>query len=162
MHLNLHATQEQLEKTAKAEKRKDARTNVLIITSLVAGFLGICYLFYAQYAKEARLDKEGQRVVGIIDNEYIESSRRGGSKIYDVRYTFVANGRIYNGSSTLLDKPFSRYRAIIYDPKDPNNNKAEGSKDSLSGWTEVLGIIIVAYLISGISYLSRKAKSPKG
>jgi hypothetical protein len=161
VHLDLHATDEQLQEVVKAEKRRDTVTNFALVGILLAVTAGVGYWFYDQYVQEVRLDRQGQRIEGTLDNDCTVTKKEQWRSPLRCTYSFVVGGLTYHGSGIVLTSPRSDQAVIVYDPSNPNNNRIEGNRASSSSWPQSLGLLIVVYLLSGISYLHRKIKSRK-
>jgi hypothetical protein len=159
MHLDLHATDEELARVAKAERRRDRITNSALVGVLLLLTAGIGYWLYGQHVRAVRLDTQGQRIAGMLDDNYTKVMRtKTGEVRYDVTYSFVVAGGTYHGSGAIVNRPRSDQAVIIYDPVDPTNNKIEGAEPFRSTWPESLALLIFVYLCSAISWLYRKFK----
>jgi len=159
MHLDLHASDEELARVAQAEGRRDRITNSALMVVLLLLTAGIGYWLYGQHVRAVRLDTQGQRIAGMLDDSYTKVTRtKTGEVRYDVTYSFVVAGATYHGSSAIVNRPRSDQAVIIYDPIDPTNNRIEGAEPFSSTWPESLAVLIFVYLCSGISWLYRKYK----
>lgn len=163
MHLDLHATDEQLAAIAKTENRKARITNLALGAILVALTAGVGYWIYREIAneriREARLNTAGQRIAATLDNEYTQVRQKYGGVRYNVTYSFEYADQTYRGSGTIAERPRSDRVTIIYDPVNPNTNRIEGESQFESTWPEKLILLAFVYLCYGVALVYRKIKS---
>src|SRR5260221_5530903 len=159
MHLDLHASEEELAQIAKVERRKDRITNSVVVLVVLALTAGAGYWIYGQHVRAVRLDTQGKRVVGKVEgDEYTEVTRtKTGEVRYEIHYWFNVGAGTYRSSGMVRDRPHAYQDVtVIYDPVDPSNNKLEGENPFSSTWPETIGLLAFAYIVAGIRFLYRK------
>jgi hypothetical protein len=152
------------------------KLKILILS--VAVFLLSIFLLFRYYtnaeensineriSKAESLIKSGKEIDAIYDSVYHEFKHRGEVKRKYIKYSFVINGKIFEGEKAIDDVPNESSFSLIFLPSDPNIH-SENPKEDLeylskrkmeetSGfwpWTLFLGSILI-FFITRKSYLN--------
>ena len=95
----------------------------------------------------------GASAKGTLKEKYMEVTSKKkyySTKKYEVEYTFMANGKKFEDSDTLYEKPDKLECTVYYDPKNPERHSLTNSDVNLN--FTVLGLSM--YLFALIAYVT--------